>query len=280
MSDATALTASCPPSRFELVQRAPGVRLDGIVSRITGYRELATGHLRQVETASLIVPLIVSFGGPFAIGLGRTPGAGDRVGSFAAGLFAGPVIIDSFGWANCLQIDFTPLGARRFFHMPMTELTDRMVDLGDALGADGMRFRERLANEPSWDCRFALAERFIEQRVAAAPKPSATVAWAFDRLLATDGRIQVGTLAGKIGWSRKHLVTRFNAEIGLGPKTLARIVRFNRVMALAEGRAGGGWADIAAACGYSDQAHLVRDFHDLAGTTPVAWLAQRAHSPG
>jgi hypothetical protein len=140
MSDATALTASCPPSRFELVQRAPGVRLDGIVSRITGYRELTTGHLRQVETASLIVPLIVSFGGPFAIGLGRTPGAGDRVGSFAAGLFAGPVIIDSFGWANCLQIDFTPLGARRFFHMPMTELTDRMVDLGDALGADGMRF--------------------------------------------------------------------------------------------------------------------------------------------
>jgi AraC-like DNA-binding protein len=106
------------------------------------------------------------------------------------------------------------------------------------------------------------------------------VAWAFDRLLATDGRIQVGTLAGKIGWSRKHLVTRFNAEIGLGPKTLARVVRFNRVTALAEGRAGGGWADIAAACGYSDQAHLVRDFHDLAGTTPVAWLAQRAHSPG
>jgi AraC-like DNA-binding protein len=221
--------------------------------------------------------LVINFGGAFAIGLGRTPGAGDRVASFAAGLFAGPVIIDSFGSANCLQIDFTPLGARRFFHMPMTELTDRMVDLGDALGAVGMRFRERLANEPSWDRRFALAERFIAQRVAAAPKPSATVAWAFDRLLTTNGRIQVGTLAGKIGWSRKHLVNRFNTEIGLGPKTLARIVRFNRVMALSKARAAGGWADIAATCGYADQAHLVRDFHHLAGTTPVAWLAQRAN---
>ena len=41
---------------------------------------------------------------------------------------------NSFGAAHCLQINFTPLGARRFFGMPMSEFTDRMVTLDDMLG--------------------------------------------------------------------------------------------------------------------------------------------------
>lgn len=168
MPDATALITSGPPSDFEVVHRVPGNRLNGIVSRMTGYREAAAGHFRQVQPASLTAPLIVSFGGPFAIGLGRTPRACDRYSSFAAGLFAGPVVIDSFGRSTCLQIDFTPLGARQFFRMPMTELTDRMADIGDVLGRDGDAFRDSLANEPSWAERFALAERFVAQRVEAA----------------------------------------------------------------------------------------------------------------
>ncbi|CAN5563759.1 AraC family transcriptional regulator [soil metagenome] len=274
MPDAASLTLSGLPSEFEMVHRVPGTRLSGIVSRMSGYREAAAGHFRQVQPASLVAPLIINFGGPFAIGLGRAPRADDRFTSFAAGLFAGPVVIDSFGCSNCLQIDFTPLGARQFFHMPMTELTDRMVALDDVLGAEGVSFRDNLANEPSWARRFALAECFVARRVEAARAVSLPVAWAYDRLLATGGRIPVLALAREIGWSRKHLVDRCNAEIGLGPKTLARVVRFRRVMALSQGRKSGGWADIAAAGGYADQSHLARDFRELAGTTPAAWLSQ------
>jgi AraC-like DNA-binding protein len=59
--------------------------------------------------------------------------------------------------------------------------------------------------------------------------------------------------------------------IGVTPKTLARIMRFNHAQAMA--RAGGDWADIAAACGYADQAHLAREFVELSGSTPTAWKA-------
>jgi AraC-like DNA-binding protein len=233
---------------------------------------MTAGHFRQIEAASVVVPLIINFGGPFAIGLGRTPGGNDRFGSFAAGLFAGPVVIDSFGTSNCIQIDFTPLGARRFFQMPMTELTDRMIALDDVLGVEGLALRERLANEPDWQSRFDLAERFVDTRIATAPPTRPEVAWAYGNVLSSGGRMPVTAIAKNIGWSRKHLAGRFTAETGLGPKTFARIVRFNRALTLSQAGTGG-WAGIAAECGYSDQAHLAREFREMAGATPGSWQA-------
>jgi AraC-like DNA-binding protein len=264
------------PGCFEMVQRTPDVAFAGLVTRITGYREFAAGHFRQSEAASLTVPLIISFGGSFSIALGRMPGPEDHVASFAAGLFAGPVVIDSFGNAHCIQIDFTPLGARRFFGMPMTELTGRMVDLGDVMGSKGRDLRERLGHADTWAERLAIAEHFVTRRLADAARAPCPVSWAFDRLMASGGRLPISRLATEIGWSRKHLVSRFAAEVGIGPKTLSRVVRFNRVLALSRGDQEDGWAGIAAECGYADQAHLTRDFRELAGVTPSAWLAQAA----
>ena len=57
--------------------------------------------------------------------------------------------------------------------------------------------------------------------------------------------------------SRQYLVTKFREEVGLPPKTVARILRFQRALALADGAARPDWAGIAADCGYADQAHLV-----------------------
>ncbi|MEP9389105.1 helix-turn-helix transcriptional regulator [Mesorhizobium sp. KR9-304] len=253
-----------------MAERRPADAFAGLVSRMVGYREIERGHFRQVEAASLDIPLVVSFGEPFAIGLGRAPGSNDRYGSFAAGLFAGPVTIDSFGASNCIQINFTPLGARRFFGMPMTELTDRIVVLDDLLGAEGAALREALGDAPDWERRFDIAESFVLPKVAGAHAPSPEVAWAFRTITATGGRARVASIARGIGWSRKHLARRFATEVGLGPKSVSRIVRLNRAIAAA--RTGdGGWASIAADCGYADQAHLVREFRELAGASPTAW---------
>lgn len=255
--------------RFEMRRRLPDPALDGIVSDICGYRETAAGHFRNVEYASLTVPLVISFAEPFAIGLGKAPGDNDRFASFAAGLFAGPVMIESFGTACCVQINFTPLGARRFFRMPMSQLTDSMVVLDDVLGALGMALREQLGNAPDWASRFDLAEAFVTTRLASAAETPLEIAWAYDRIIASGGRTRISSIAEKLGWSRKHLAGSFSNAIGIGPKTLSRIVRFNRALGLSRHQSAD-WADIAADCGYADQAHLVREFRDLAGETPTA----------
>jgi AraC-like DNA-binding protein len=109
----------------------------------------------------------------------------------------------------------------------------------------------------------------LAERSGASP----AVAWAYGRILETGGTMPIGLIAARLGWSRKHLVSRFREEVGLGPKTVARIARFGRAQAMAARGGETGWADIAAACGYADQAHLIREFTALAGSTPSAWRA-------
>ena len=110
------------PLAFEMIRRVPSPRTAGLITGMTGYRETARGKFSQREAAPLAVPLIISFGTPFTIALGRDPDATDRQHSFAAGLYAGAVHIESDGGAECVQVDFTPLGAFRFFGGAVVEI--------------------------------------------------------------------------------------------------------------------------------------------------------------
>jgi AraC-like DNA-binding protein len=268
MSDLTA------PFTFELVRRAPSQRTAGLISGMSGYREMARGRFSLRETASLVVPFIISFGTPFLIALGREPDAADRQPSFAAGLYAGPVLIESDGGAECVQVDFTPLGAYRFFGGAVVDLAARMIDIGDVLGHEGRRLRERLGATSGWQNRFDLIEDFVAGRTIHLPSPE--IEFAYRRLARSSGGARIAALADEIGWSRKHLIGRFRSELGLAPKQVARMMRFHQACRLARSGTETGWAGIAAESGYADQAHLVREFSALAGETPTAWARRLA----
>jgi AraC-like DNA-binding protein len=261
------------PVAFEMVRRLPSQRTAGLISVMSGYREMARGRFSQREAAPLAIPLIISFGTPFTIALGREPDAADRHSSFAAGLYAGAVYIESDGGAECVQVDFTPLGAYRFFGGAVVDLAARMIGIDDVLGGEGARLRERLGAISSWQRRFDIVEDFVANRASHLPSPELEFAY---RRLARSGGIRIATLAEEIGWSRKHLVDRFRSEFGLGPKSLARMMRFHRACRLARAGTSCGWAGIAADSGFSDQAHLVREFTALAGEPPTAWARRLA----
>jgi AraC-like DNA-binding protein len=259
----------------ELFDAAVAPELRGTVDRIIGYRELSGIPSTHREAASLQVPLVISFAEPFRIGLRDDPTAADTHSSFSSGLFAGPVVIETSGASSCLQIDFTPAGARRFFGLPMSELAGRMVGMEDLLGAAGTQLSEQLGNLPDWPSRARIAQDFIVDRIRLATPASAEIDWTFREIARQRGKSRVDHLTTRLGWTRKHLSDRFADEIGIGPKAVARIVRIRSAMLLARTGASG-WADVAADCGFSDQAHLVREFRELAGETPSAWLQRVA----
>jgi transcriptional regulator GlxA family with amidase domain len=102
--------------------------------------------------------------------------------------------------------------------------------------------------------------------------PELTYAWR--ALLRTGGTAPVRAIADSIGWSRQHLARRFGTEFGLSPKLAARVIRFSKARRmLASTPAFITLAQVAAACGYYDQAHLDRDFAELACCSPSEWMA-------
>lgn len=136
----------------------------------------------MIEAAALVVPLIISFGMPYAIALGRAPGKGDDYASFTAGLYAGHVVINSTGAAACVQIDFTPLGAYRFFGLPMHELAAHMIHLDDLPDAEIAVLRHRLEDMIDWKSRLDLAEAFVADRLQRGRAVSTGVASAYREL--------------------------------------------------------------------------------------------------
>jgi len=261
----------------EFARAAPDPVLRGVVLGYTCYEERAAAPVRFRELPCTYVPLILDMAEGWSVADGRRPArAPQRLGSFVAGLTDGPVLVGHSGRACCLQVDLSPLAARRLLGVPMAELANRSVPLEDVLGRVGAELVERLAGARSWEARVALVERAVAGRLADAPPADPGVAWALERLAA--GGVAVGDLARELGWSHRRLIACFRDAVGLAPKLVARIQRFERLGALLSAEPGAGWARAAAACGYFDQAHLAREVRDLAGLTPTELRAGGVNS--
>jgi AraC-like DNA-binding protein len=95
-------------------------------------------------------------------------------------------------------------------------------------------------------------------------------------LTASAGRLRISALADEIGWTRQHLNARFRDQIGLTPKTVARVARLHHAASLLAGPSPPPWSEVAVRCGYADQPHLNRDFRALTGCTPTDYLTGMA----
>lgn len=250
--------------------RTPPPDLQGLVARICGFASHAK-PCAFVETAELVFPVVFNLGQPWEIGLGG--GARERRTSFTAGLFPGPVFVTSDAGAELLQIDLTPTGAARLFGGAAAELESLVVDLEsvDPFARQLDSFLDQLHCSNNWQTRFDLVEQLLTPMFTHNVSPQVVQSWG---LLARGWSVQ--RTADAVGWSTRHLSTRFRGETGLRPVTAARMLRFQHARAMAIQIDGTGWADIAATAGYSDQAHLIREFQSFAGESPTQW-AKREH---
>jgi AraC-like DNA-binding protein len=155
----------------------------------------------------------------------------------------------------------------------------------DVLGGFATELRDRLQAASTWDDRFAILDRALLSRVRLADERAGTsreVLQAWQRLLRSGGTVSVAELAAETGWSDRHLRAKFRAETGLSPKAAARVMRFCRARRILQRRAlareSFRLADLAARCGYFDQAHLDREFGLLAGCSPTTWVATEFHN--
>ena len=223
--------------------------------------------LRRREGPGRDVVVVVSFGEEWLID-------GEQVTSFVGGLHDRQVTTEHQGRSFGMHIDVVPPAAHMLFGLPLHTLAGRVIPLEDVL--DEPFLVDRLYDAGGWEARFRLLDMLFAKRLADARPPTAGVVWAWRRLLETGGRVAVGALAEELGWSRKRIVARFREEVGLPPKTVARLIRFERARGLAESSDRPDWAGIAFESGYYDQSHLINDFRSITGRTPGTFLQDAA----
>lgn len=258
---------------YSMAEARPLADIAGLVLRYQGFEAEAPVLFSDRVQADLFIPVIINFGERWDI----ASGGGDAAShdSFAAGLIDRFTSVECAGRPSCLQIDFTPFGARAFFQRPLHELTSSVVPFSDFLGSDGAAFVERLARLTDWGSRLRLADTFVRTRLKGATPLNRRVVAGWRELAAHGGRLPVRQLAARLDCSREHLTRIFREQAGHSPKAIARIMRFHTVQKLAPAL-DWDWAATAHETGYADQAHLIREFRQMKGQTPAAWAASHS----
>ena len=193
--------------------------------------------------------------------------------AWIGGLDDRPTIVGFGDTYGAIDLKLTPLGAYTLTGIPLCELAGACVPLCDVFGREGADLAARLRSSQDWDQRFDILEAFLLGQLAGGPVPDPGVAWAWQRLRLSHGAAQVQELAAELGCSRRYLRDGFVRQVGLPPKTVGRLLRFQHVrerIADAPAR----WGEVAYAAGYADQSHLNREFRELAGTTPTDFVSR------
>jgi AraC-like DNA-binding protein len=178
-------------------------------------------------------------------------------------------------------VRFHPGVAPRILGPPGAELVDLTVDVDLLWGRPAVRLSEGFLESTSIDDAASLLEEEILDRRVAAPDPDPLVAEAVRRIQPWQPT-QLADTASELFISPRQLRRRFMCAFGFGPKTVQRVLRFQGFLALtnAKNAADLTIGRLAAATGYSDQAHLSHECFRLTGLTPKAFLAELRRSCG
>jgi AraC-like DNA-binding protein len=249
------LAAEPDANRCAAVTRRPSPALRPYVVGYSGFRTTFEMPLRRRILPLNLTTLIVDFTGPVRLATGPR----------------GASTVAETAWRCGVTIGLTPAGVGAIFGTPMSELVDATVPLEDLLGHRVVRLADRLAEAPDWSTRFTVLDGWLTERIRPGSTLDGLVAHAWWRLQEPADRIPVGRLAGELGVSRRYLEKGFRKQIGLSPRTVSRIARFQHaVTVLSRPHA---TLRAAADCGFADQPHLSREVRAFSGMTPTELFA-------
>jgi AraC-like DNA-binding protein len=199
-------------------------------------------------------------------------------GALLTGARTSFAMLDTTTAISVLGVQFKPGAASAFLPWPVDEIQDSEAPLDLVWGAEALDLRARLSTESSHTRRFDLVERFLRTRFNPEWTPHAAVVLALSQLHAAHGP-SIAQVSDQLALSRTRFNQVFRSAVGLSPKQYQRVWRFQSALRLLErsweGQRSVRWSEIAATCGFYDQAHLTREFHLCAGMTPGAYLRQR-----
>lgn len=174
------------------------------------------------------------------------------------------------GGAMVIGFRFQPAAAAAFFGVPAAELASQRIALDDVWGSRARRLADNVRPQQGLANLIETIETSIAENAPERSSSDASMRAAYDLIASQPppGAPLVPWLQRALGMSERTLRRRFDESFGYGPKTLDRILRYQRFLRLSN-TSKSPTAVLAVEAGYSDQAHLVRESKRLTGRTPV-----------
>jgi AraC-like DNA-binding protein len=193
-----------------------------------------------------------------------------------SGFLVGPMlqamVFDVRGYSDTIGVRFCPGAATEFLDLKASELATAHVKASDVWN-DAETLSDRLRSSPVAS-RPGILDAYLRGRRRA--RRDATLARAVAASIGrARGLLTVGGLTATFAVNERKLQRSFDAAVGIGPKQVMRVARFRSAAAMLQADPKASLARIAAACGYTDQAHFTKEFVEFAGLTPTAWRVER-----
>src|SRR4051794_10658383 len=213
-----------PPSDRAVSLPMPVLR--PYIAHYAGYYACGVAPGTHAGLPSRHVHIVISLDEPIEIV--RMPSSSARSAafrSFVSGLQDTPALVRKANNLHGIHVFLTPFGVRALLGASPAELACCVFDLSDFWGRSAHDLIGRLRSAGTWPNRFAILDEVFSRALRPFAAPSELLS-AWSRLALARGSISIQDLADDIGWSRRHLSEQFRREIGVTPKTAARIFRF------------------------------------------------------
>jgi len=188
---------------------------------------------------------------------------------FLVGIQSNPTTIASTATdTGTIGVELTPKGLYHLFKLSMHEITNRMVSFEEVFGPPGARLQTMVGDAEDPQQKIALLQTALTHLLQQNDKEYALLDHTLDLLAQAHGMMPVQELAAHTGYTRRYLDRLFQEHVGLSPKSLASILRFQEVYQ--------GWMQHQSPtffrtqwpAYYYDQSHFIKEFKRFTGFTP------------
>ena len=170
---------------------------------------------------------------------------------------------------------FRPGGFYPVAQLPISQFTDRRALLDEVFGADGLMLEEAMLATHDQAAQIARFESFVRDRRPVMDEAASLVGRVVDRIANDRTLVKVEGVARAAGLSRRQLERLFGRYVGVSPKWVIQRYRLFEAAEALVSRPEVDAAALAAELGYADQAHFIKDFKSMVGSSPAAY-ARRA----
>lgn len=194
--------------------------------------------------------------------------------SFVHGQIRKFIEVQPTGRIGIFAVRFQPSGLQPFLEFGAGELTEQNIEVSDIWGKDGDILADRILNAFTDMERIHILETFLLSRLEETTHMQARIDYCVYTILQSAGMVTVDRLAEETGIGRRYLERGFMAQVGLSPKVLSRIIRFQNVLRMIEKKQFSTMTLLAYEGGFYDQAHFIRDFREFTGMNPKTYFSE------